>query len=261
VHCGAEENQVRIYVASSWRNQFQQDVVKFLREDGHQVYDFKGDGDGWGESGGGPGGFSWSEVDPEWQSWTDDIPRYLAGLNHPRAVEGFRRDMDALEACDACVMVMPCGPSASMEMGWAVGANRLVYVYMPGIREPDLMVKMADVVTDDFAVIRNLLYKTSPARRDSCQRRIGAWYIKNGGSGTPFSAYERTRKEMMELGQELIAEDYDSASEELADVVICLNLLASKIGCSLQNEVRVKMDINEVRKWEVGEDGTFFFVR
>ena len=31
----------KIYVASSWRNVFQQDVVAILRDLGHEVYDFK----------------------------------------------------------------------------------------------------------------------------------------------------------------------------------------------------------------------------
>lgn len=31
----------KIYVASSWRNVFQQDVVDILRNLGHEVYDFK----------------------------------------------------------------------------------------------------------------------------------------------------------------------------------------------------------------------------
>lgn len=31
----------KIYVASSWRNVFQQDVVGILRDLGHEVYDFK----------------------------------------------------------------------------------------------------------------------------------------------------------------------------------------------------------------------------
>ena len=31
----------KIYVASSWRNVFQQDVVNILRDLGHEVYDFK----------------------------------------------------------------------------------------------------------------------------------------------------------------------------------------------------------------------------
>lgn len=58
--------------------------------------------------------------------------------------------MDALKSSDGCVMVMPCGPSASMEMGWAAGAGRKVIVYIPGMREPDLMVLMADHVTDSM---------------------------------------------------------------------------------------------------------------
>jgi hypothetical protein len=143
---------MKIYVASSWRNTYQQEVVAKLRLSGHEVYDFRGAGSGWGEEGG-DGGFSWKTVDPEWQSWPDDVERYRAGLDHPHAVEGFNRDMDALRCADACIMVMPCGPSASMEMGWACGAEKLVAVYMPAIREPDLMVKMADLVTTQWSAI------------------------------------------------------------------------------------------------------------
>lgn len=150
---------MKIYVASSWRNDFQQGVVDSLRSDGHDVYDFKGPGDGWGEQRDGPRGFHWKECaqpGTDWQQWT--IAEYLEALEHPRAEEGFRRDMNALEQCDICVMVMPCGPSASMEMGWACGANKEVYVYVPGLREPDLMVKMTDLVTADFELIRSIIY-------------------------------------------------------------------------------------------------------
>jgi hypothetical protein len=133
---------MRIYVASSWRNNYQPEVVKWLREMGHEVYDFK-DSEG----------FHWSEVDPDWQKWPEDVQRYIAGLDHPCAVRGFNRDMQALQECDVCIMVMPCGPSASMEMGWAVGAGKLVAVYAPEIREPDLMVKMANIVTNDRSIL------------------------------------------------------------------------------------------------------------
>jgi hypothetical protein len=137
---------MRIYVATSWRNQYQPVVVKLLREDGHEVYDFRGEE-----------GFHWTEVDPDWQKWPTDTDRYLAGLKHPCAERGFKRDMDALRACDVCVYVMPCGPSASMEMGWAKGAGKIVYVYVPELREADLMIKMADLVTNDLGKIRELL--------------------------------------------------------------------------------------------------------
>jgi hypothetical protein len=149
---------VKIYVASSWRNEFQQSVVAALRSDGHEVYDFKESGDGWGKGGDGPAGFAWSEVDPEWKSWPSNIRQYLIGLEHHRAEEGYRRDMDALESAKACIMVHPCGVSAAMETGWACGAGISVYVYVPGLREPDLMVKMAGFVTDDLELIRASLY-------------------------------------------------------------------------------------------------------
>lgn len=137
---------MKIYVASSWRNEFQQGVVAALREDGHDVYDFK-DAEG----------FSWGEVDKRYPKWVTDIPKYLEGLNHPAAERGFKRDMDALKACDACVYVMPCGVSASLEAGWACGAGRRLFVYIPGLREPDLMVKMAELITNDLQLIRDKL--------------------------------------------------------------------------------------------------------
>lgn len=130
----------KIYVASSWRNECQPHIVDVLREHGHDVYDFK-DADG----------FHWSEVDPNWKQWTP--AGYLSGLSHPCAERGFSRDMTALKECDICVYVMPCGVSASLEAGWAVGAGKRVFVYIGGMREPDLMVKMAELVTDDFEKI------------------------------------------------------------------------------------------------------------
>jgi hypothetical protein len=139
---------MKIYVASSWRCEYQPLAVERLRELGHEVYDFRGAGTGWGELQGVEGGFHWSEVDPDWRLWPKDIPRYLAGLRHPRAVEGFRRDMDALKRADACILVNPCGQSAHAELGWAAGAGKLTAAWCPEIREPDLMLKLAGHITD-----------------------------------------------------------------------------------------------------------------
>ena len=36
----------RIYVASSWRNKYQPEVVAALRKAGHEVYDFRNPKDG-----------------------------------------------------------------------------------------------------------------------------------------------------------------------------------------------------------------------
>jgi len=112
--------------------------------DGHEVYDFK-DAEG----------FHWSEIDPCWKGWCPVA--YLNGLTHRCAERGFNRDMTALRECDVCVYVMPCGVSASLEAGWACGAGKRVFVYVPELREPDLMVKMAELVTDNLADIRAAL--------------------------------------------------------------------------------------------------------
>ena len=148
---------MRIYVASSWRNVYQQSVVLNLRALGHEVYDFRGGGDGWSATDG-AGGFAWSSIDPKWQNWTPQ--EYVAALGHPLSTEGFDRDMNALRSCDACVFVMPCGPSASMEMGWATGAGKRVAAFIPAMREPDLMVKMAGYVSTDWESVEDWIEAT-----------------------------------------------------------------------------------------------------
>ena len=45
----------KIYVASSWRNKYQPEVVAALRKAGHEVYDFRNPKDN-------PGGFHWADV-------------------------------------------------------------------------------------------------------------------------------------------------------------------------------------------------------
>lgn len=142
---------MKIYVASSWRNEFQPKIVSDLRAMGHEVYDYKARGSGWGLPGdetSSVGPFSWSAIDPEWKNW--DAAGYIEGLRDSIAQAGFNRDMEALQQADACIMVMPCGPSASMEFGYAAGAGKLAIVFIEGIREPDLMVLMADLVTQNW---------------------------------------------------------------------------------------------------------------
>jgi hypothetical protein len=112
----------KIYVASSWRNPFQQEVVSILRDLGHEVYDFKNPPNG-------DKGFSWSEIDPNWQNWTSG--EYRNALRYVRSEQGFNNDFDGMQWADTCVMVLPCGRSANTEAGWMKGAGKKVYVYQP----------------------------------------------------------------------------------------------------------------------------------
>lgn len=127
---------MKIYVASSWRNPYQPAVVTTLRSDGHEVYDFRNPPN--------RSGFSWRQVSAVPVSeWTPAEWRDV--LTHPTSEAGFEADMGALRDCDACVLVLPCGRSAHLELGWAAGAGKRTYVLAaPTLDEPELMVKMCD---------------------------------------------------------------------------------------------------------------------
>ena len=129
---------MRIYVASSWRNLLQPSIVTMLRRCGHDVYDFR-------NPGANKHGFGWKEVDPNWQSWTPQ--QYRAALNHPIAVAGYQTDMAALRQCEACVLVLPSGRSASFEFGWAIGAGRKGAVGQFEPCEPELMYAGSPILT------------------------------------------------------------------------------------------------------------------
>jgi hypothetical protein len=126
---------MKIYVASSWRNEHQKRVVRLLRMLGHQVYDFREP-----ESG---TGFSWEQcgLDPkpleERRRWSAELTRRV--LTHPVARAGYASDIGALRSAEAVVYVLPCGKSASWELGYAMGAGKPGFVFQPEDEEPELM--------------------------------------------------------------------------------------------------------------------------
>lgn len=128
---------MNIYVASSWRNIDQPVIVALLRDFGHTVYDFR-------EPAEGVSGFSWSEIDPGWKSWTPED--YRSALRHPIAQRGYGFDVNALQACDACVLVLPSGRSASWELGYAMGQGKCGFVVQLESFEPELMYLQATLI-------------------------------------------------------------------------------------------------------------------
>lgn len=134
-----------IYVASSWRNPYHPLVIEHLEAAGLEHYDFRNPPNGTG--------FGWQEVMPSF-----DIDRqechlvdFIDGLGHPRAVQGFESDFDAMKAADTFVLVLPCGKSAHLELGWAVGAGRRTAILFDGpVVQPELMYRMVDLLTEDL---------------------------------------------------------------------------------------------------------------
>ena len=130
-------SMAKIYVASSWKNQYYPQVVEALRAAGHDVYDFRNPPHG-------GNGFRWTDIDPEAQKW--GFAEYSKNLDHQLAQRQFKADLDALNWADTCVLVLPCGRSAHTEAGWLAGRGKKVLVYIPVFEEPELMYKLFDGV-------------------------------------------------------------------------------------------------------------------
>lgn len=139
---------MKIYVASSWRNLLQPAIVLALQKCGHRVYDFRNPIPDWDTEGLAPPepGFGWSGIDPNWQNWS--AQEYREALQHPLSVKGYSHDISALKACDACVLVLPSGRSASWEFGYAMGQGKRGVVVQFDTIEPELMYREAEIVTD-----------------------------------------------------------------------------------------------------------------
>lgn len=144
---------MKIYLASSWRNEDQPMVLARLRKAGHRVYDFRNPTPG-------NEGFSWKQValvrDENGHSTLADLARAHA---HEVAAQGFRYDFDAMNDAEVCVLLLPCGRSAHLEAGHMAGQGKSVYVLLCGDRrvEPELMYKFLTSLHDSIGDLLSVL--------------------------------------------------------------------------------------------------------
>lgn len=141
---------MRVYVASSWRNTLQPSVVHSLRLAGHDVYDFRNPEPG-------DYGFSWKQcAEPEQladpRRFRDEV------LTHKVARAGFVKDMTALRRADATVLLLPCGRSAHLELGYATGAQQRTVVLLDDpMSEPELMYLMNTAICTTMEEVLDVL--------------------------------------------------------------------------------------------------------
>lgn len=167
-----------VYVASSWRNPMQPPVVAALRSAGIDCYDFRnpesGTGFSWRQVKEKVGhefapyranpticsvcgairpmpcyehvavpSVAPDGIKPKGSDW-EHVDEYLRMIEHPRALAGFDADFDAMKRADTFVMVLPCGKSAHLELGWAAGAGKRTAILLEDPVEPELMYRCAD---------------------------------------------------------------------------------------------------------------------
>ena len=122
----------KIYVASSWHNVEQPELVITLQHAGHEVYDFRHPKPG-------VGGFLWPEIDKNWSTWTPKQFIQQALLNQI-AQKTFIYHKAALDWCDTCVLLLPSGRSAHLEAGYVVGQGKDLFTLLRINKfEPELM--------------------------------------------------------------------------------------------------------------------------
>ena len=124
-----------VYAASSWKNLYHVGLCAAMRSAKIEHYDFKADG------------FSWAQVDTDPHK---DFMSFIEVLEDPIAVRGFNRDFDAMQRATHFVLTLPSGRSAHLEAGWAIGQGKPTAIWVPEFDGPDLMYKMADLVTDNL---------------------------------------------------------------------------------------------------------------
>ena len=130
---------MKVYVASSWHNEVYPEVVEALRQAGHDVYDFRHQGG--------------SDSNPTEMS----SERLLDFLEQPNVRSIFKNDMDALEASEAVVCVLPCGRSAHLELGYGIGAGKRTVLLWHDGDAPDIMHKAVDAIVFNVAEIPGVL--------------------------------------------------------------------------------------------------------
>lgn len=120
----------RIYVSSSWKNEYQPILVEELRKRGHEVYDFRH-----------PYGRNDRNV---WETYFErlDSPDnyndggvssmdFFEALGDAEVLKRFSDHYDAMLQSDICILLLPCGRSSHVEAGFMKGLGKAVYVLNP----------------------------------------------------------------------------------------------------------------------------------
>ena len=109
---------MNVYVIGSLRDPNIPKVSELIRRDGHDVFD------DWYAAG--------PEADDYWQRYEQ-----AKGVHYKDALKGkaarnvFDFDHRHLDAADAAVLVLPCGKSGHLELGWMLGKGKLGFVLFP----------------------------------------------------------------------------------------------------------------------------------
>lgn len=130
---------MNIYVASSFKNEKQPEVVKALQKYNYNVYDFRN-----------PNAcqYHWSDIDPNYKRW--NAQAFIKALHHPLVRAGYNSDFSALEDSEVCILILPCNRSSHLELGYAIGRSKYSAILLEEKNEPEAMYNLVDLLTTDL---------------------------------------------------------------------------------------------------------------
>lgn len=114
---------MKIYLASSWKMKDTVLIIsEILRNSGHEVDAFCDETNRIS--------FNWNELIEIMKNEGTDIQKITAieMMQHWRVQEAFKEDKKWIDWADAVIMLMPCGRSAHLEAGYAVGSGKRLYI-------------------------------------------------------------------------------------------------------------------------------------
>ena len=130
---------MRVYIGGSLANDDIPRITKLVAEAGHDAFSE------WFTPG--------PEADVNWRTYEQSLGYdFRQALLRPSAQHIFNFDKKFIDKSDMFVMVLPCGKSAHLELGYARGTGKQTVIYMPTEPEKwDVMYAFADhiVIGDD----------------------------------------------------------------------------------------------------------------
>lgn len=130
-----------IYVATSWKNVYHATATTALKQQDFKIYDFKNPTPG-------NHGFHWRDLEPRFNPDSCTLDEFNQVIEHPIVRHAAALDLAGLMTCDACLMILPCGSSAHLELGYMTGQRKPGVIWAPEPFKVDLMYTLANYMND-----------------------------------------------------------------------------------------------------------------
>lgn len=137
-------NTLKIYTASSWKNQYYPLIVDKLIKEGYQVYDFRTAISTIGHK----EAFDWVQVSKDWENWTTS--EFIFHLHDALCVNAFNSDLKGMQESDICLLILPSGKSSHIEAGYMKGLGKKLFIFAPDNTRPELTYSLADNIFIKF---------------------------------------------------------------------------------------------------------------